>query len=140
MKELVKIQVGIRPIFHHTPTKYKILIDNTPVFESHRGLVSEQVQQHNLSVELDPGQHVLGVRIEPTNLQFENIEITSVSFNDQPLREADLYLMSKYHLDQARDIDGVSQHILDQCKILGWAGTYEIAFSSPVMPWIIRNL
>ncbi len=139
LKEIVKIRIGVIPVFDKTSTKYKILVDNTPLFESQGVFVSGQIQYHNLSVELEPGSHSLKVQIEPTNNQFENIEIIDVAFNDLKLRSADLFLMSEYLLDEPRMIDGQMCTQVAQCNVIGWAGTYQMAFTTPLMAWIIRN-
>ncbi len=128
------------PVFDNNPTKYKILVDHTPVFESTGDFVSGQAQYHDLDVELDAGRHCLDIRIDPTDRQFENIEIIELSFNNQKIRNDDLSLMSEYLLDHPRLIDGQLCNKLDQCNTIGWAGVYRFAFSTPMIPWILRNI
>lgn len=140
MKEIVKIRIGVIPVFDKTPTKYKILVDNTPLFESQGVFVSGQEQYHDLCVELEAGPHSLNLQLEPTNDQFENIKIIDVSFNHLKLRYDDLFLIGKYLLNEPRMIDGEMRTQVDQCNVIGWAGTYRIEFEIPLMAWIIRNL
>jgi hypothetical protein len=139
LKEIVKIHIGVLPVFDKTPTKYKILVDNTLLFESQGVFLSGQVQYHDLSIELDPGEHSLNVLFDPINDQFENIKIVDIAFNDLKLRPDDLFLMSKYLLDEPRMIDGQMCTQVDQCNVIGWAGTYQIEFTTPLMAWFIRN-
>jgi hypothetical protein len=139
LKEIVKIRIGVVPVFDKTPTKYKILVDNALLFESQSAFVSGQVQYHDLSIDLDPGAHSLNIRLDPDSNQFENIEIVDVTFNGLKLRSDDLFLMSKYLLDEPRMIDGQMCTQVDQCNVIGWAGTYQIAFTTPIMAWFIRN-
>ena len=140
MKEQVQIKVGIKPTFDNTPVDYKILIDDTLMIQSQGAFVSGQLLEHDIDVELDPGPHRLDIRINPTDTQFENIEIVNVSFNEQSLRQIDLFLLSEYLLDQPRIVDGVSTDRLGQFTCIGWAGTYRINFPTPIIPWLLRNI
>jgi hypothetical protein len=140
LTEIVKIRVGIVPVFENNPTKYKIFVDDTLLFESNDVSVSGIPQYHDLAVQLEPGPHNLNIRVEPTGLQFENIEIVEIAFNNQKLKEIDLFSLGKYFLDQPRLIDGVIEHKVDQCMVLGWPGTYQVSFATPIMLWMIRNL
>ena len=139
MKDIVKIRIGVVPVFDNNPTKYKILVDNTLLFESNSEIVSGQPQHHDLTVELAAGKHNLDLRVEPTGLQFENIEVIDLAFNNQKLRDADLFLMSEYILDQPRMIHGEFEHKIDQCRVMVSPGVYRVSFTTPIMAWIIRN-
>lgn len=139
MKDITKLRIGVIPVFDRTPTKYKILIDNIPLFESKGMFVSGQVQYHDLAVELESGAHTLDIRIDPTNEQFENIEIVEVAFQGHRLSDKELFLMSQYHLDEPRLIDNVLEHTIDQCTVIGWSGVYRIKFTTPILAWILRN-
>ena len=140
LKEIVKIRIGIVPVFENSPTKYKILVDDTLLFETNSVFVSGITQYHDLAVQLDAGPHNLAIRVYPTGQQFENIEIVEIAFNNQKLKEIDLFSLGEYLLDQPRLIDGVIEHKVDQCMVLGWPGTYQVGFATPIMPWMIRNL
>ena len=140
MKEIVQIRVGIIPIFVDTPTDYKILVDDTVLSQSYSRSISGQIEYHAVEIELESGTHNLDIRLDPTNKQFENIEIAEVYFNDQRLRNDDLFLMSEYLLDQERLVDGVLTNRIDQCTCIGWAGVYRIKFPTPIIPWLLRNI
>jgi len=140
LKEIVKIRIGIVPVFNDTPSKYKILVDNALLFETNDAFVSGTTQYHDLTVQLDAGPHTLDIRVDPTGQQFENIEIVELIFNNKKSRDIDLFLLGEYHLDQPRLIDGVIEHKIAQCTVLGWPGTYRVPFTTPFMPWMIRNL
>ena len=140
LTELVKIRIGIVPVFEINPTKYKILVDNTLLFETNDAFVSGATQYHDLAVQLDAGPHNLHIRAELTGRQFENIEIVEIAFNDHKLSDIDLFSLGEYLLDQPRLIDGIINHKVDQCTNLGWPGTYQVKFATPIMLWTIRNL
>lgn len=140
MTEIVKIRIGVVPVFENDPTKYKILVDDTLLFEPNNVSVSGITQYHDLDVQLDAGPHTLSIRVDPTGLQFENIEIVEIAFNNQKLKDIDFFSLGEYLLDHPRLIDGVIEHKLDQCMVLGWPGTYQVSFATPLMPWMIRNL
>lgn len=140
MKEKLQIKVGLKPTFKYTPTNYKIYIDDTLMIESQPPFSSRQVLEHIIDAELDKGIHYLNIRIFPTNLQFENIEILKVSFNDQTLREIDLFLLSEYLLDEPRIIDGVKTDKIEQCTCIGWRGVYRIKFSIPIVPFLLKHI
>lgn len=140
MKEIVQIRIGIKPIFADTPSDYKILIDNIQLSQSYSTSVSGQVEYHVVESELESGIHCLDIRLNPTNKQFENIEIVEVAFNNQRLRDDDLFLMSEYLLDQERLVDGVVTNKINQCKCIGWGGVYRMKFPTPIIPWLLRNI
>jgi hypothetical protein len=140
LKEIVKIRIGIVPVFENSPSKYKILVDDKLFVENNDSLISGATQYHDLAVSLDKGPHYLDIRIDPTGLQFENIEVVEIAFNNQKLRDIDCFLMGEYLLDQPRLIDGVLKNKIDQCTVLGFPGTYRVDFSTPIMVWMIRNL
>jgi len=140
LTELVKIRIGIVPVFEINPTKYKILVDNTLLFETNNAFVSGATQYHDLAVQLDAGPHNLQIRLEPTGLQFENIQIVEIIFNNHKLSDIDLFSLGECIFDQPRLIDGVVGHKVDQCTNLGWPGTYQVKFATPIMLWTIRNL
>lgn len=140
LKEIVKIRIGIVPVFENSPSKYKILVDNKLFFETNNSFRSGTAQYHDLAVPLDPGPHNLDIRLDPTGLQFENIEVVQLAFNNQKARDIDCFLMGEYLLDQPRLIDGVLKNKIDQCTVLGFPGTYRVGFSTPIMAWMIRNL
>lgn len=140
LTETVNLRIGIVPVFENIPSTYQILVDNVVLFETDNTMISGSVQHHDLCVPLTPGSHDLNIRFLPTGQQFENIQVVGLEFNTLKLRDIDLYLMSEYLLDQPRLVDGLMTHKIDQCTVLGWAGTYRFGFSTPIMPWMIRNL
>ena len=140
MKEIVQINVGVIPTFLISPTKYKIFLDNKLLFQSNGTFLSGQPQHHQFDVELDPGTHQLDIRIDPTNQQPETIQIIEIAFNNKKFTDVELFLMSKYLLDEPRSIDGIFTNKVDQCTHIGWAGVYRVSFTTPILLWLIRNL
>lgn len=114
--------------------------------------VLQTLHTEKFSIDLGPGQHVLGIRLKnklPTDtcgfndngtytrdvlLNIEKVKIDSMDLENL------IYEESIYELDSPAQINGTELQMLERCVNLGFNGVYKLRFSIPFYIWLLERL
>jgi hypothetical protein len=119
---------------------FDILLDGAVLYSSSDTKYFSNNQTFNFQQKLSRGQHLIGVKYTETPAAMTNVEIAGIAFNDLWVREDYMDTRAIFYTDSPTVFDGNTVTCIELYRHLGISGTWQFAFSIPLLAWrIVEN-
>lgn len=150
--ESLTIKIGLSGTYWDRQPQFEISVDDRMMKKETISAVSGEIEYHEFTVDLEPGDHVLGIRlpnkvstdtvenadkteiVKDLLLNIESIEIDEVEIGVCKWQE------SEYITDELVKFNGTATNRIENCVNLGFNGQYRLKFSSPFYIWLLDKL